>query len=85
MIYFCILNIERYLMENEEFKALLKNASLTKKTFSELLGVSYNAVNGWGTNGRDYPYWVKSWLNLYIENKKCNELKKAIKELGSFD
>ena len=67
-------------MNNEEFKALLKKASLTKKSFSELLGVSYNAVNGWGTNGRDYPYWVESWLSLYIENKDCKELKEIIKE-----
>ena len=67
-------------MDNEEFKALLKKASLAKKSFSELLGVSYNAVNGWGTNGRDYPYWVKSWLTLYIENKDCKELKEIIKE-----
>ncbi len=66
-------------MENEEFKTLLKNAELTKKSFSELLGVSYNAVNGWGTNGRDYPYWVKSWLTLYIENKECKELKEIIR------
>ena len=67
-------------MQNEEFKKLLKTASLTKKSFSELLGVSYNAVNGWGTNGRDYPYWVKSWLTLYIENKDCKELKEIIRE-----
>ena len=67
-------------MGNEEFKILLKNAALTKKTFSELLGISYNAVNGWGTNGRDYPYWVKSWLTLYIENKECKELKEIIRE-----
>jgi len=67
-------------MNNEEFKTLLKSAALTKKSFSELLGVSYNAVNGWGTNGRDYPYWVKSWLTLYIENKDCKELKEIIKE-----
>ena len=66
-------------MENEEFKILLKNAALTKKSFSELLGVSYNAVNGWGTNGRDYPYWVQSWLELYIENKDCKELKEIIR------
>jgi len=29
---------------------------------SEILGTSYNAVNGWGTNNRGYPYWVESWL-----------------------
>ena len=67
-------------MTNEDFKLLLKKANLTKKTFSNLLSISYNAVNGWGTNGRDYPYWVKSWLTLYIENKECKELKEIIRE-----
>ena len=66
-------------MNKEDFKELLKKAELNKKAFADLLGVSYNAVNGWGTNGRDYPYWVKSWLTLYIENKECKELKEIIK------
>lgn len=66
-------------MDSQQFKELLKKADLTKKTFSEMLGVSYNAVNGWGTNNRDYPYWVESWLTLYIENKECKELKEIIK------
>jgi len=67
-------------MDSENFKGLLKKAGLTKRTFSEILGTSYNAVNGWGTNGRGYPYWVESWLDLYIENKECKELKEIIRE-----
>lgn len=67
-------------MNRDDFNKLLKKANLTKKDFALLLGVSYNAVNGWGTNGRDYPYWVKSWLTLYIENKECKELKQLIKD-----
>jgi DNA-binding transcriptional regulator YiaG len=67
-------------MEKEQFNELLKKANLNKKGFSELLGTSYQSVNNWGTNGRDYPYWVESWLSLYIENKKCKELKQIIKE-----
>ncbi len=67
-------------MDRDRFKTLLKNANLTKKAFSELVGTSYNAVNNWGTNGRDYPYWVESWLSLYIENKECKELKEIIRE-----
>ncbi len=67
-------------MDRELFKKLLKNAQLNKKTFGELLGTSHNTVNAWGSNGRDFPYWVKSWLNLYIENKECKELKEIIRE-----
>ena len=67
-------------MEQSQFKELLKQADLNKKTLSEILGTSYNAVNGWGTNNRGYPYWVESWLKLYIENKECRELKQLLKD-----
>ncbi len=66
-------------MTNEDFKVMLKKGNLSKKAFSEILGTSYNTVNAWGSNGRDYPYWVKSWLTLYIENKDCKELKEIIR------
>lgn len=66
-------------MNKEEFKTLLKKGGLSKKAFADLLETSYNTVNAWGSNGRDYPYWVKSWLTLYIENKNCKELKEIIK------
>ena len=67
-------------MNRETFKEMLKKANLTKKELSEILNTSYQSVNNWGTNGRDYPYWVKSWLTLYIENKDCKELKEIIRE-----
>ena len=67
-------------MNNDVFKELLKKAGLTKKAFSEILGTSTQSVNNWGSNGRDFPYWVKSCLSLYIENKECKELKQIIRE-----
>ena len=67
-------------MDRKSFNILMKKAGLTKKALANILEVSYNAINAWGTNGRDYPYWVKSWLNLYIKNKDCDELKEIIKE-----
>ena len=67
-------------MNNEEFKALLKNAKLSKKAFSELVGTSTQSVNNWSNKDRGIPYWVKSWLTLYIENKECKELKEIIRE-----
>jgi len=66
-------------MDNEEFKAQLKKASLTKKSFSELVGTSTQGVNNWSNKDRGIPYWVESWLSLYIENKECKELKEIIK------
>jgi len=67
-------------MNNEEFKALLKQANLTKKAFAEFVGTSNQAVNNWNNEDRGVPYWVKSWLTLYIENKECKELKEIIRE-----
>jgi hypothetical protein len=65
-------------LSNEELKELLKKAGLSKKAFSEILGTSNQALNNWATRG--VPYWVESWLNLYIENKECKELKEIIRE-----
>ena len=81
MIYFYTYFIQKgYTMDRETFKTLLKKAGLNKKSLAEIIGTSYNAVNAWGSNGRDYPYWVKSWLTLYIENKDCKELKEIIRD-----
>lgn len=65
----------------EEFKQLLKNADLTKREFSELLQISYQGVNNWGTNGREYPYWVKSWLENYIKAKSYDMIKDKVYEI----
>jgi len=67
-------------LNNEEFKELVKKANLTKKSFSDLVGTSTQSVNNWSNKDRGVPYWVNSWLNLYIENKDCKELKQIIKQ-----
>jgi len=66
-------------MDNKEFNNLLKNANLTKKAFSELVKMNYASVTNW-KQVDNIPYWVKSWLTLYIENKECKELKEIIRE-----
>lgn len=66
-------------MDRLKFNELLKKSNLTKREFSELLGVAYNTVNGWGSP-QNVPYWVESWLDLYIENKECKELKQLLKD-----
>ena len=78
MLYFRVyLKGKGIFMTNEELKVMLKKANLTKKAFSEIIGASNQAVNNWATRG--VPYWVKSWLTLYIENKDCKELKEIIR------
>ncbi|HID0706605.1 TPA: XRE family transcriptional regulator [Campylobacter jejuni] len=68
------------MLSKDEFKKLMINANLSKKELAEKLEVSYNAINGWGTNGRDYPYWVKSWLENHIKAQKYNKIKDLIKD-----
>ncbi|ECL1830233.1 XRE family transcriptional regulator [Campylobacter jejuni] len=68
------------MLSKDEFKKIMINANLSKKELAEKLEVSYNAINGWGTNGRDYPYWVKSWLENYIKAQKYNKIKDLIKD-----
>ena len=69
-------------MEKESFKQLLKKADFNKRTFSQYLGLKYQSVNSWGNNGRNVPYWVESWLNLYIDNKRCKQMKELLKDSG---
>jgi DNA-binding XRE family transcriptional regulator len=67
-------------MTRDEFNELLKTANLSKKDFAEYLGTSYNTVNAWGSSGRDVPYWVKSWIELYICCRNGEKLQTLIKE-----
>jgi DNA-binding transcriptional regulator YiaG len=66
-------------MDKTLFKNLLNQAGLSKKEMSEILGITYGTLANWGSS-KEIPYWVESWLNLYIENKHCKELKEIIKE-----
>lgn len=69
-------------MEKEKFNEMLKTAGLSKKEFGEALGTSGGTISNWGNEGREIPYWVESWLKLYIENQQCKKLKDAIKQSG---
>lgn len=68
-------------LANEDFKRLLKKAELNKKDLAEILETSYQGVNNWGTNGREYPYWVKTWLENYIKAKSYEDIKNKIIEI----
>ena len=72
-------------MEYEKFKQVLKENKLSLKAFSELAGVKYDTCSKWGKDNRPVSDWVESWLNLYIENKACKELKKLMRESGLCD
>ncbi len=70
-------------MTNEEFETMLQPTGLTKKEFAQLVKMSYGSVVNWGRSHQSVPDWVESWLELYIENKKFEKLKKIIKESGA--
>lgn len=67
-------------MDKLLFNDLLKTAGLSKKEFGELLGTTGATISNWGNEGREIPYWVESWLSLYIENMHCKKLKEALIE-----
>ncbi|PIF04545.1 MAG: acyl carrier protein [Arcobacter sp.] len=66
-------------MDKEEFKELLKKANLTKKEFAIIIDMKYTSVNNWGSS-QQFPRWVKSWLENYIEKQKLENMKKILKD-----
>jgi DNA-binding transcriptional regulator YiaG len=72
-------------MDKYIFNNLLKTAGLSKKDFGEILGTTGATISNWGNEDREIPYWVESWLNLYIENLQCKKIIEAIKESGVCD
>ncbi|EKU12230.1 hypothetical protein [Campylobacter showae] len=70
-------------MDRDEFNELMKRAGLNKKRLAEILETSYQGVNSWGTNGRGYPYWVKSWLINYIKAGNFDKIGEMFKSLDT--
>lgn len=66
-------------MEKEEFNKLLKEADLSQKELSNILKTSNQAINNWGSNDREIPYWVKSWLENYIKAKVSDKIINVVK------
>ncbi|MGI0440181.1 helix-turn-helix domain-containing protein [Helicobacter himalayensis] len=68
-------------MEKREFKVLLARAKLSQKDFAQMVGISPQSVNNWGCS-KEFPYWVKSYLENYIELLGYRDLKARLKETG---
>jgi hypothetical protein len=67
-------------MKKEEFNKLLKETGFSKKEFAIHLGIAQQTVNCWGTT-QNIPYWVKSWLENYIDKKKFEKIKELTKDI----
>ncbi len=72
-------------MDKHAFNDLLKSAGLSKKEFAGILGTTGGTISNWGNEDREIPYWVESWLTLYIENMHCKQIKEAIIKSGVCD
>ena len=72
-------------MTRDEFKQLLEKAALSKKEFCQEVGLQYNAVNQWGSNGRNVPVWVESWLNNYIRLQAYDKLRRILKHIDQLE
>jgi transcriptional regulator with XRE-family HTH domain len=70
-------------MVYEEFKKILKENNLTIKEFAKLAGISYATCNTWSNRG-SVSAWVKSWLNLYINNKNLQDDKGVTIDLKEY-
>ena len=66
-------------MNNQAFEELLKRAGLSKKDFAALVEMNYNSVTNWNKSDK-IPQWVEPFLNLYIENAGCKELKRILND-----
>ena len=66
-------------MDKEKFNSLLSKANLSKKDLANQIGMSYGAVNNWGSNS-EFPRWVESWLENHISKKKYDHIKNIIKD-----
>jgi len=77
MFLFCYNNYKNkgFLVEYEEYRRILKELGLTIKDFSLMIDTSYGTVRKWGKDGRAVPNWVKSWLDIYIENQQLKKSK----------
>lgn len=68
-------------LDAKELKILLSQADLSKKEFAEMIGISQQSVNNWGSS-KNVPYWVKSYLQNYIKLRKYEEVREKIEALG---
>ena len=69
-------------MTHENFKDKLISTNLSLKEFSILIDTPYSTVAKYGKSN-PVPSFVKSFLNLYEQNKNMEYLKQEIKSLAA--
>ena len=64
------------LISEKQLKTALKEANLTRKGLSELLGIGVST-----TYWKVPPGWVFVFLEYYIENQKLKRFRESLKEV----
>jgi hypothetical protein len=67
-----------YSMNYPEFKTVLSQSNLTLKQFCQESGANYGAMANCGSNGRNMPPWVESWLKNRSQAQHYQALKRAL-------
>ncbi len=65
-------------MSYEDFEKELEAIKLSKKDFSDSVGMTYTSVTNWKQKG-EIPAWVSSWLDNYKKAQTLQKITEAIK------
>lgn len=68
-------------MDRKEFNELLSIAGMTKKEFSELVGMEYGTINSWGSSGKTIPAWVEPLLKCQAKAKAFDMIAERVDEI----
>lgn len=60
-------------MKNIDFENKLQSLKLSKKEFTQLVGMPYQTLMNW-KNKNETPYWVESWLDNYEKARTLQEI-----------
>ena len=67
-------------MDKNEFQELLSKTGLNKRELSELVGIPYATVNGWGSKV-PYPPYTRFLLEAVLKIQTLEKVVKAVDPL----
>ena len=67
-------------MDKIEFQELLSKTGLNKRELSELVGIPYATVNGWGSKV-PYPPYTRFLLDAILKIQTLEKVVKAVEPL----
>lgn len=67
-------------MDKNEFQELLSKTGLNKREISELVGIPYATVNGWGSKV-PYPPYARFLLEAVLKIQTLEKVVKAVEPI----